>query len=325
MSLTYVESMLLSMSDPDPDISLVTARERRLAGMEPPHLDPGLDRVRRGYYRPASADLTTSQHYRLRIQAAADARQGSLVFSHAAAAELWGCPLLATDTRLVHATQPGKARKTTAGTQIHRCAVREQHVVTHPSGLLVTSREWTAVQVAAALVLPNALLPLDHLVRVLNQDADGDPTGRAVVDRLIALIPPQMKGGARAERNLRLANALSGSAGESLSRGQMALLEVPMPDLQVPFARRDVPGDDIVDFDWPELGTFGEFDGKGKYFREELTDGRTADEVLWDEKTREDRVRRHRPRAARWGWDVAMSRQRLARTLAAAGVHARRR
>jgi hypothetical protein len=99
----------------------------------------------------------------------------------------------------------------------------------------------------------------------------------------------------------------------------MAVLDVPMPRLQVPFPRGD-GGVDIVDFDWPDLGAFGEFDGKGKYFREELTDGRSADEVLWDEKTREDRIRQHRPRAVRWGWDVAMSRPRLAHTLAAVGV-----
>jgi hypothetical protein len=100
----------------------------------------------------------------------------------------------------------------------------------------------------------------------------------------------------------------------------MILLGVPMPDLQVHFARGDQPGDDIVDFDWPALGVFGEFDGKGKYFKEEFQGGRTPEEVLWDEKLREDRVRRHRPRAVRWDWDVAMSRRRLGAVLAAAGI-----
>jgi hypothetical protein len=299
---------------------LVSTRVRRLEGGEPPHLDPGLDRVRRGYYRPAGEILTASELYRLRLYATAEARTEHLAFSHASAAELWGCPQLAADTALVHTTRPGKARRTSAGVAVHRSAIPDGHLVRLPDGLWVTSREWTAVQLAATLPLPNVLLPLDHLVGLLNDDPDGDPAGEAVVDRLLDLCPPQLKGGARARRNLRLADPRSGSAGESLSRGQMELLRVPRPRLQVRFARGDEPGDDVVDFDWPELGVFGEFDGKAKYFRSELTDGRTPEEVLWEEKLREDRIRRHRPRAARWGWDVAMSRARLGSVLARAGV-----
>lgn len=100
----------------------------------------------------------------------------------------------------------------------------------------------------------------------------------------------------------------------------MVLIGVPKPDLQTRFPRADGLGEDIVDFDWPGLGAFGEFDGKGKYFREEFRGDRTPQEVLWEEKVREDRVRQQRPRAARWGWDVALSRRRLAAALAAAGV-----
>ncbi|SFB71075.1 Transcriptional regulator, AbiEi antitoxin, Type IV TA system [Nocardioides terrae] len=308
------------MDDIDPRQTLVSARARRLEGSEPPHLDGSLDRVRRGYYRPAGPPLTPSQLYRLRIYATSEARTETLVFSHASAAELWGCPQLNADTKLVHTTRPGKARRTAAGVATHRARIPDEHVVQLPDGLLVTSREWTAVQVAAALVLPNSLLPLDHLIRLLNEDPDGDPGGVAVVERLVALIPPRMKGGARAERNLRLADARSGSAGESLSRGQMEILQVPRPQLQTRFPRVDQPGDDVVDFDWPELESFGEFDGQGKYFDSALTDGRTPQQVLWDEKLREDRIRRHRPHVARWGWHIAMSRERLGKVLALAGV-----
>ena len=112
----------------------------------------------------------------------------------------------------------------------------------------------------------------------------------------------------------------SGSAGESLSRGQMAVLGVPMPDLQVRLPRIDERGEDIVDFDWPELETFGEFDGEGKYFDPELAGGRTPQEVLREEKMREDRVRRHRRHGVRWGWKDALSRPRLAQILARAGI-----
>lgn len=309
------------MSEIDPRESLIIARQRRLEGGEPAHLDRDLQRLRRGYYRAKASPLTVSDEHLLRIHAAADARQGTLVFSHTAAAELWGCPMLRADTQIVHANQPGKARKTTARTQIHRVAVPDDHVVELPNGLLVTSRAWTALQVAATLPLPNALLPLDHLLGQLNADPEGDPAATAARDELLELLPRGTRGRIRAVANLRLADARSGSAGESLSRGQMVLLSIPRPDLQVAFPRGDMPGEDIVDFDWPELGRAGEFDGRVKVLDERMTGGRSAADVVWDEKVREDRVRRHRPGIARWGWDVAMSRNRLAVVLAQSGIH----
>jgi hypothetical protein len=303
---------------PDPRQLLVSARVRRQEGGEPPHLDRDLTRVRRGYFRPRAAELTVADQHRLRIEATADARGGGLVFSHASAAVLWGCPQLTSELTHVHATQPGTARRTTAGVLVHRNAIPDDQLVTLPSGLQITSRAWTAVQLAATGKLPNVLLPLDHLVRALADERDEE--AEAVIAALVALVRPRMKGGARAVRHLRLADPRSGSAGESLSRGQMAVLGVPMPDLQVHLPRIDEPGDDIVDFDWPELESFGEFDGEGKYFDPELTDGRTPQEILRAEKAREDRVRRHRPRGVRWGWKDALSRTRLAQILARAGI-----
>lgn len=309
------------MSEPD-DLrdALIIARQRRLEGGEPAHRDPDLARIRRGYYRPRSSPLTASEEYLLRVHAAADARQGTLIFSHTSAAELWGCPVLRADTKLVHAIQPGKARKTTAGTQIHRSAVPDEHVVELDSGLLVTSKAWTALQLAASLPLPNALLPLDHLLRLLNECPESDPAAAAARTALLEQLPRGVVGRRRALANLGLADARSGSPAESLSRGQMVILGVPRPELQVAFPRGDLPGDDVVDFDWPELRTVGEVDGRVKLEDEAMTGGRTPAEVVWDEKVREDRLRRHRPRVARWGWDIAMSRRRLGIVLAQAGV-----
>jgi hypothetical protein len=302
----------------DPRELMVSTRVRRLEGGDPPHLDPALTRVRRGYFRATAAELTASEQYRMRIFATADARPSGLTFSHASAAELWGCPQLLGDTSFVHATQPGRARRTTAGVRVHRSAIPDEHLLVLDSGLAVTSPAWTAVQLAATGALPGVLLPLDHLVRAIGEER-GDDTA-TVVDDLVAMVPPRLKGGARAVRHLRLADARSGSAGESLSRGQMVLLGVPMPELQVRLPRADEPGEDVLDFDWPELGVFGEFDGQAKYVRQEYTQGRTPDQVLWDEKAREDRIRRHRPRGARWGWRDALSRDRLGQILARAGV-----
>lgn len=300
-----------------PDL-LVASRTRRLEGGERPDRDPTLASVRRGYFRPSAEPLNTAQEHLLRIHATAQARHLPVAFSRASAAVLWGCPLMRADLSRVHVAQPGRSRRTTAGVSVHRGAVPDGHFVELPSGLVVTSREWTAIEIAASLQLPNVLVPLDHLVRTLAESRR--LTSPEVVELLLDLVPGGMKARARAQRHLALADGRSGSAGESLSRGQMELLGVPKPDLQVSFRREDGTGLDIVDFDWPELGVFGEFDGETKYRDERMRSGRSAEEVVWDEKQREDRLRRKRPGCARWVWSDALDRSRLARILAAAGV-----
>lgn len=302
----------------DPHDLLVSARMRRLEGGLAPHLDAGLTRVRRGYFRASAVELNVAEQHRLRVLATADARNDGLVFSHASAAVLWGCPQLGTDLTHVHATRPGAARRRTAGVVSHRSTIPDGHVATSPDGLLITSRAWTAVQLATTGRLPNALLPLDHLVRLLVEERTDD--AETVIESLVDLVPPRSKGRARAVHLLRLADPRSGSAAESLSRGQMVLLGIPKPELQVRFPRMDEPGDDIVDFDWPELDAYGECDGEAKYFDADMTGGRAPRDVLWAEKVREDRVRRHRRHGARWGWNDALSRSRLGRILERAGI-----
>jgi hypothetical protein len=298
---------------PDP---LVSTREHRLEGGDPPHLDPALARVRRGYYRAAGQPIGPDRLYELRIMATARARTSPLVFSHASAAALWGCPQLAADTALVQVTCPGRARRTTARVQVHRSALPDEDTVVLPNGLLVTSRARTAVDVAASGRLPDVLLPLDYLVRALVEELGESVEG--VREHLAGLVPVGVRGRSRALRNLAVADPRSGSAGESLSRGQMILLGVAMPELQVSFAHDG--GEDVVDFDWAELGVFGEYDGRAKYVDPAFTQGRSPEAVLWAEKDREDRIRRVRPVGARWGWSDALSCARLGRILARAGV-----
>ncbi len=54
-----------------------------------------------------------------------------------------------------------------------------------------------------------------------------------------------------------------------------------------------------VDFWWPELRTVGEFDGRVKYGRANPS-GRPPEDVLWDEKRREDRLRVAGLNVVRW-------------------------
>ena len=56
------------------------------------------------------------------------------------------------------------------------------------------------------------------------------------------------------------------------------------------------------DFGWPDLGVLGEFDGKKKYGELLRRPGQTAEDVLVDEKRREDRLRALGWTVVRWMW-----------------------
>ena len=99
----------------------------------------------------------------------------------------------------------------------------------------------------------------------------------------------------------------------------MHILGCPPPMLQVRFPRGD-GGVDVADFDWPDHHAFGEFDGFGKYVKEEFTKGRSIQEVVADEKARENRIRKHRSFGARWDWPIAQQPHLLAKELADAGI-----
>lgn len=93
----------------------------------------------------------------------------------------------------------------------------------------------------------------------------------------------------------------------------------PRPRLQHPFY--DAQGlIGFVDFWWPELGIIGEFDGQGKYLRDEFTHGRSQAEVIADEKRRENRLRALGHIVVRWEWADLIHPERLREKLIAAGL-----
>jgi hypothetical protein len=117
---------------------------------------------------------------------------------------------------------------------------------------------------------------------------------------------------------IEFADEKSASPGETLSRLSIARARLTPPVLQQRFV--DDEGAMFTDFWWPDFDVVGEFDGAGKYLRKEWMDGRSAADVVIDEKRREDRLRRQVSRVVRWGWDVAGSPARLGLLLRQAGV-----
>ena len=234
------------------------------------------------------------------------------VFSHLSAALVWGLPVVGGDLAVPHsvAAVASGGRSMNA---LRRHATGVPHDVRTEAGLTVTSIQDTVLAVAAgyppevsvpmldaALRLPGTVAPLDELLE------------------LAARLPASM-GAARCAWALRFANPTSGSAGESLSRVGIHRIGFPAPVLQARFEdARGLIG--FVDFWWPDQDVIGEFDGLGKYLREEFTEGRTAAEVVLEEKDRENRLRAMGPRVGRWGWTVARNRSALATVLRDAGL-----
>ena len=76
-----------------------------------------------------------------------------------------------------------------------------------------------------------------------------------------------------------------------------------------------------VDFGWEEEALFGEFDGFGKYHRTEMTKGASAEQVVWEEKKREDAIRAATRRGmVRWPWEVALNLPALRQLLIQGGL-----
>jgi hypothetical protein len=104
-----------------------------------------------------------------------------------------------------------------------------------------------------------------------------------------------------ARRVVHFLDQRSESPGESVSRVRMHLDGLPAPELQQEILGPDGRVIARVDFLWRERRLVGEFDGRVKYGRL-LRPGQSAEEVLFEEKLREDRIRDEDYGVVRWIW-----------------------
>lgn len=272
-----------------------------------------LRRVRRGAYVPAAVwdGSTADERYRVRALAVSAAGEGRVVLSHWSAAAIHGLPLVGRRDDRVHVVRgPATGGRSEGDVVRHTVGGAVPHTLV--GGVQVTTVARTVVDLARLVGVVAAVAAGDHALR------EGVTT-RAEVAHEVAAVRPGARGVRAARRALALVDARSESPGESLSRVRMDETGIPAPVLQ--HVVRDARGDvGRVDFWWPEHGVVGEFDGRVKYRLAGLTGG-TAEEVLWREKLREDRLRATGLRVVRWTWQDAWDCDPLVRLLHAAGVH----
>ena len=293
-----------------------------------------LVRLRRGVFVDAAEwpEVSERDKYLLRMRAVAATRKVAPVFSHQSAAILWGLPMIGSLPREVHLMAAGRRGvHSKNGVAWHHDRLGDDDVV-ECDGMHVTSLLRTLVDLARTSPFLSAVTSLDVGTKsrfLLPNGAEASGISREeVIDRLAADGPVA---GSRAARiAVTFSDNRSGSPGESLSRGQIFLCGFPVPELQVSFVS-PAGIEDIVDYRWQQkqgagtLRLLGEFDGYVKYTRNEFTDGRPIEEIVWTEKQREDRLRATTQHGmARWIWDVALRAQNLRTLLLEAGLRPER-
>ena len=302
----------------------VLSRDIREVGAKSQHyrdFEAGrLVQLARGAYRDAGRTVTDDERYLELIRARALVSRSAPVFSHLSAARIWGLPILGYWPEIVH-VEVGNSRNGRSIPGLRRHRSTRDDAITWRGGLLVTSLARTVADLASTTRLETAVIVVDaalHGQRDLEGRSLRAPLAQQALEAELA-----DRANSRGIRQLAWAVAfgdgLSESPGESVSRLTMHRIGCPPPVLQQTFTdnNRFVA---TTDFWWPDYNLTGEFDGRGKYLREELTAGKTAAEVVVDEKVREDRVRALGPRMTRWVWEEARSPRDLRLKLTRAGL-----
>lgn len=283
-------------------------RDLRASGVEPTR--GGWHQVRNGVWVTEHEwrGLTPEHRHAALVHATAHCLwRDEPVFALTSAAAVWGLPRIEPwpDAVRLLVDEPSRGR----GSPLVRPHVGRDAETISVGGLRVTTPARTIVDLARTGTLQTAVAAADHALR-------HGLCSRAELLSEVDAVPPRVRGRNNAKLVAVLADPLSMSAGESLSRVQMFLLNLPRPQLQKEI-RDDAGLIGYVDFGWE--GVVGEFDGKVKYRVPEGVDAKEATEALWREKQREDRLRRQ-VGVVRWVWSVALDRHRLGAVLAAKGI-----
>ncbi|MCU1441413.1 MAG: hypothetical protein JWP85_2410 [Rhodoglobus sp.] len=281
--------------------------------------------VSRGVYRHSRAVSLDPQRrgddeYLARIRAAQLRASQPLVIAGMSAAAVWELPVVgAWPTRVAVSAAPEPGGRSNA--HLARSYVGFPPPTEERDGLRVTTLPRTVVDIGRTESMARAVAVTDAALRG-QKPSRGRAARRGItkfsVERELNRLAAA-PGVAKARGILSFADGKSGSAGESCSRVGMWRLGLPAPRLQETFTdERGLIG--IVDFWWPEYNLVGEFDGMGKYLRDEFRGGRTTADIVMEEKVREDRLRALGLGMVRWGWPVAMDLRLLEAKLRGAGL-----
>jgi hypothetical protein len=278
------------------------------------------NRVAHGVYVPQRtvARLDDRHRYLLRVRAVAETRRNRPVLSHWSAAAIHGLPMIGPWPASVHITQRVGNGSRSYGNVVRHSVILEDQDVVEIDGLLLTSVARTVIDLAASESTMGAVVVVDaafHVDRFTQTPAL--VTSQELLEQWERKLP--FRGHARSLEIIRFGESGADTPIESVSRVTMRIIDCPPPVLQLRHFEDDgLIGD--TDFAWPDHGAIGEADGERKCLDEAFRSGRSVQQVVLDEKYREDRLRALPRTVAGWNWSTAMDPKALAHRLRAAGV-----
>jgi hypothetical protein len=278
-------------------------------------------RLARGLYVPTPAvePLAPWEVETLRAWAASAHGRLRQPLCRDSAARLWGVPLLneGNDERapVIHALGWGPTA-TCRVTDVQYWATGDPaaHVVEFADARL-TNLPRTVAELSLSTSFARAVAATDWAIR----SRGGGPATTIDEIRAVADALALVRGRARLDRALAFADGRSESAGESWARVLIHQLGFELPELQHEYRLAD--GRVIrTDFRWGSVRLAGEFDGLVKYRAAEMRGGRSVEQVVIEEKAREDAVRSTGDGMLRLLWADLREPRLLAHRLEAAGV-----
>lgn len=290
-----------------------------------------LTRLRRGACVLSSEweELFTEGRLRTRVAAIEPHIENpSATVALQSAAAMHGLPVYRASSDRVDLIVPGRTTRHNSSDVIrHHMALSENDVVI-VDGCRVTSLERTVYDVIRLVSLEAALVCFDAALRLIAWNAGTNAYDVEAAERFRRLVCRRVEGnaGARGIRQARFvtdfADGRAQLPGESVSRLWMWQLGLPRPELQY---RVDFPNGSYVllDFAWPRLSRWAEFDGLAKYRDDEILAGRSVEDVLRSQARRERKTRAFTGwRCDRWGFEAMPTIDVFAAHLRSLGLYA---
>lgn len=277
-------------------------------------------RVARGVYLSQQAwqSLQPRERYLMRVRAVAETRRNPPVVSHWSAAAIHGLSIAGTWPATVHTTAGPNSTSRSRGGVVRHIRRLDEADVTRVDGILVTSVSRTVLDIAAMASFRDAVTMADSALHVDRFRRWRPLTTREELLQLWERTLP-FRGHRRCRMVIQFAQPGADTPIESISRVNMWLIGCPQPLLQIRFSDHlGVIGD--TDFYWKDHRLIGEADGDVKYLDPRYRGGRSADEVVLNEKVREDRLRGTGESVTRWRWRTADEPSALRRHLVHAGL-----
>lgn len=240
-------------------------------------------KIRHGAYTDASTwnALDEAGKHALAARAVAAQAKTDVVVSHCSGVPFLGASTWGLDLSSVHVTRvDGKGGRSEAGVSQHSGTIIDGDVEEH-DGLKVMAATRLALEVTTVAGVEASVCLVSQLLHSRLTTMERLRARYELMQHWPETLPTDLV--------LRLSDGRFESVGESRTFYLCFQQGLPMPEPQ--YEIRDERGRVVarVDFAWPKLGVFLEFDGKVKY-EKLLKDGQRASDVVWAEKRREEMI-----------------------------------